>query len=97
MRHDGGGRRNRHLLPGKARGPKLFRGEFEMHLVHGKTEGSRWHWRRVCYRLIRMERDIAQKLTTEFGQRITSERQVVYILVELRKLLDKNAMLYMPR
>lgn len=37
-----------------------------------------------------MEHDIVQKLTAEFSQPITSERQVVYILVELRKLLEKK-------
>jgi hypothetical protein len=37
-----------------------------------------------------MERDIVNKLTEEFRQEITSERQVVYILVEMRKLLEKN-------
>jgi hypothetical protein len=37
-----------------------------------------------------MERDIAVKLTKELDQPITSERQVVYILVELRKLLEKR-------
>lgn len=44
-----------------------------------------------------MERDIAQKLRVELGQPITSERQVVYILVELRKLLEKNKTLDLPR
>ena len=44
-----------------------------------------------------MKQDIAQKLMREFGQQITSERQVVYILVELRKLLEKNATLDLPR
>jgi hypothetical protein len=37
-----------------------------------------------------MEREIARKLTDEFAQQITSERQVVYVLVELRKLLEKK-------
>jgi hypothetical protein len=40
-----------------------------------------------------MERDIVHKLTQELAQPIISERQVVYILVELRKLLEKNGML----
>jgi hypothetical protein len=40
-----------------------------------------------------MERDIIHKLTQELGQQIISERQVVYIRVELRKLLEKNGML----
>jgi hypothetical protein len=40
-----------------------------------------------------MERDIIDKLTGEFDERITSERQVVYILVELRKLLERNSTL----
>jgi hypothetical protein len=40
-----------------------------------------------------MERDIAYKLTQELDQQIISERQVVYILVELRKLLEKKGML----
>jgi len=35
-----------------------------------------------------MHRDIVAKLTEEFSQPIGSERQVVYILVELRKLLE---------
>jgi hypothetical protein len=37
-----------------------------------------------------MERDIVHKLTEELAQQIISERQAVYILVELRKLLEKN-------
>jgi hypothetical protein len=37
-----------------------------------------------------MERAIAYKLTQELGQEIDSERQVVYILVELRKLLEQQ-------
>ena len=37
-----------------------------------------------------MERDIAIKLAQELVQEIASERQVVYILIELRKLLKKN-------
>ena len=41
-------------------------------------------------KLLEVERDIVRKLTEEFALRITSERQVVYILVELRKLLEKN-------
>jgi hypothetical protein len=40
-----------------------------------------------------MERDIAYKLTQELDQEIHSERQVVYILVELRKLLEKKGLL----
>ncbi len=40
-----------------------------------------------------MERDIAHKLTQELNQQIISERQVVYILVELRKLLEKKGVL----
>jgi hypothetical protein len=35
-----------------------------------------------------MEPDIVSKLNRELGEPITSERQVVYILVELRKLLE---------
>ena len=31
-----------------------------------------------------MERDIVRKMNEELGQQIASERQVVYILVELR-------------
>lgn len=42
-------------------------------------------------------RDIAQKLMEELRQAITSERQVVYILVELRKLLEKKGELDWPR
>jgi hypothetical protein len=41
-------------------------------------------------KLLEMERDIVCKLTAELEQQITSERQIVYILVELRKLLEKN-------
>jgi hypothetical protein len=37
--------------------------------------------------------DIAHKLSQELAQTITSERQVVYILVELRKLLEKKRLL----
>ena len=37
--------------------------------------------------------DIAHKLSQELAQSITSERQVVYILVELRKLLEKKGLL----
>jgi hypothetical protein len=37
-----------------------------------------------------VEPDIVRKLIAELGQPITSERQIVYILVELRKLLEKN-------
>lgn len=37
-----------------------------------------------------MESEIVRKLNAELGRSITSERQVVYILVELRKLLEKN-------
>jgi hypothetical protein len=37
--------------------------------------------------------DIAHKLSQELTQTITSERQVVYILVELRKLLEKKGLL----
>jgi hypothetical protein len=40
-----------------------------------------------------MERDIVQKLTEEFAQQVASERQVVYILVELRKLLERKGSL----
>ena len=40
-----------------------------------------------------MERDIVYKLTQELTQPIVAERQVVYILVELRKLLEKKGML----
>jgi len=36
------------------------------------------------------ERDIRSKLRREFSEPITSERQVVYILVEIRKLLELN-------
>jgi hypothetical protein len=36
---------------------------------------------------------MAHKLSQELGQTITSERQVVYILVELRKLLEKKGLL----
>lgn len=35
-----------------------------------------------------MERDIVRKLSDELAQQIVSERQVVYVLVELRKLLE---------
>jgi hypothetical protein len=38
--------------------------------------------------VVTMERDIVSKLNHELGQPITSERQVVYILVGLRKLLE---------
>jgi hypothetical protein len=44
-------------------------------------------------KLLEMGRDIVQKLAEEFALRITSERQVVYILVELRKLLEKRGTL----
>jgi hypothetical protein len=37
---------------------------------------------------VAMDRDIVSKLNHELGEPITSERQVVYILVELRKLLE---------
>lgn len=37
-----------------------------------------------------MTPDIANKLAQELGQDIVSERQVVYILVELRKLLESK-------
>jgi hypothetical protein len=37
-----------------------------------------------------MERDIVHKLTEELAQNINSERQVVYILIEIRKLLEKE-------
>jgi hypothetical protein len=40
-----------------------------------------------------MERDIEQKLLAEFSQPITSERQAFYILVELRKLLERKGTL----
>lgn len=40
-----------------------------------------------------MERDIAIKLAQELVQDIVSERQVVYILIELRKLLEKKTLL----
>ena len=35
-----------------------------------------------------MTNDIRSKLTVELGEPITTERQVVYILVQIRKLLD---------
>jgi len=41
-----------------------------------------------------MIHDIAHKLSEELAQAITSERQVVYILVELRKLLENNGLLH---
>jgi len=37
-----------------------------------------------------MKDDIINKLNQEFAERITSERQVVYILVEIRKLLEQQ-------
>ena len=37
---------------------------------------------------VAMDRDIVSKLNHELGEPIISERQVVYILVELRKLLE---------
>lgn len=37
--------------------------------------------------------DIVRKLSNELAETITSESQVVYILVELRKLLERNALL----
>jgi hypothetical protein len=37
-----------------------------------------------------MVRDILSKLDDELHQEITTERQVVYILVETRKLIEKN-------
>jgi hypothetical protein len=37
--------------------------------------------------------DIAHKLSVELEQPVTSERQVVYILVEFRKLLEKKGLL----
>jgi hypothetical protein len=37
-----------------------------------------------------MKEDIAAKLNRELGQEIVSERQVVYILVEARKLLEQQ-------
>jgi hypothetical protein len=40
-----------------------------------------------------MERDIIYKLGQELDQKISSERQVVYILVELRKLLERMGLL----
>lgn len=40
--------------------------------------------------LLKMVPDIVYKLSEEFAQDITSERQVVYILVEIRKLLEKK-------
>jgi hypothetical protein len=40
-----------------------------------------------------MHSDIAAKLNAEFREPITTERQVVYILVELRKLLEGNGTL----
>ncbi|HEY0757887.1 MAG TPA: hypothetical protein VGD59_01390 [Acidisarcina sp.] len=39
-----------------------------------------------------MKSDITNKLTKELGQEIVSERQVVYILVELRKLLETQGL-----
>jgi hypothetical protein len=42
----------------------------------------------------RIERDISHKLAVEVDQPIVTERQVVYTLVELRKLLEKRAVLY---
>jgi hypothetical protein len=33
---------------------------------------------------------IIEKLDIELSQQITSERQVVYILVEIRKLMERN-------
>lgn len=41
-------------------------------------------------RLPEMVPDIAYKLTQELAQEISSERQVVYILVEIRKLLESK-------
>ncbi|MGA2877035.1 MAG: hypothetical protein ABSE82_16075 [Nitrososphaerales archaeon] len=40
-----------------------------------------------------MKNDIAEKLNREFAQDIVSERQVVYILVEARKLLEQQVTL----
>jgi len=40
-----------------------------------------------------MKNDIAEKLNREFGQDIADERQVVYILVEARKLLEQQGTL----
>src|SRR5689334_1584141 len=40
-----------------------------------------------------MKNDIAEKLNREFGEEIVSERQVVYILVEARKLLEQQGVL----
>lgn len=42
---------------------------------------------------VEMEKDIVSKLNAELAEPITSERQVVYILVELRKLLELNGAL----
>jgi hypothetical protein len=39
-------------------------------------------------RSVDMKPDIVRKITNELNQEIVSERQVVYILVELRKLLE---------
>jgi hypothetical protein len=38
-----------------------------------------------------MTPDIINKITRELEQEIVSERQVVYLLVELRKLLESRA------
>jgi hypothetical protein len=37
-----------------------------------------------------MKQDIAEKLNVELGEEIVSEKQVVYILVEARKLLEQQ-------
>lgn len=37
-----------------------------------------------------MKNDIAEKLNREFAQEVVSERQVVYMLVETRKLLEQQ-------
>jgi hypothetical protein len=44
-------------------------------------------------KLPKVKLDIVQKLKKELAERITSERQVVYILVELRKLLEAKGAL----
>jgi Tat protein secretion system quality control protein TatD with DNase activity len=41
-----------------------------------------------------MKQDITSKLNIELDQEITSERQVVYILVEARKLLEQQETLH---
>ena len=53
-------------------------------------KAARRGWGTRRYYLSSMTPDIVRKLSAELSQPITTEGQVVYVLVQLRKLLDKR-------